>query len=590
MTQTLPGRAAPPVLGGRWGRSSDDPAAARRRHLLGLLYDPATAASLDAALSALLARGPHPTPTRPLDETDAWLIAYPDHVRDASGARTPLQALADLVDAHLSHAVSGVHTLPLHPSSSDGGFAVMDHSQVDPAFGTAADVRRLAAGGTWVADAVVNHVSAQGTWFRRWLAGDPAVEGWFTMLDATTDTSAVTRPRTSPLRTEVTRDDGSVVGVWTTFSADQVDLDYREPGVLLAMVEVLLGYVALGARAVRLDAVGFAWKDPSTTSLNLPGAHLLVQLLRACLDAVDPGLVLVTETNVPHEENVAYLGRDGEREAQAVYQFALPPLTLHAFTTGDARPLRRWAEQLWFPAQGQTYLNFLASHDGIGVRAVEGLLAPAEVDRLVEVTRAAGGVVNERTAPDGSRRPYELAVTWADVVGHGCAPADAVRRHLSSHALALALRGVPLLYLGSLVAAAGDTETYARTGHGRDLNRRRWDADELDELLATPGSRAAAALSGISAMLQVRRQHAAFAPDAGQVVHGEQDGILVVERVPADGCRAAVVVNVSDAPVALELPPGRWARVDAGADVDGSAAVPGDLLGPWENAWFVELR
>ena len=165
-----------------------------------------------------------------------------------------------------------------------------------------------------------------------------------------------------------------------------------------------------------------------------------------------------------------------------------------------------------------------------------------------------------------------------------------MRRHLSSHALALALRGVPLLYLGSLVAAAGDTETYAATGHGRDLNRRRWDADELDDLLATPGSRASAALSGISAMLQVRRQHAAFSPESGQVVHGEQDGIVVVERVPADGCRAAVAVNVSGRPVALELPPGRWARIDAGADVEGSAAAAGDELGPWENAWFVELR
>lgn len=590
MTETLPGRSLQPVLGGRWGRASDDPAAARRRHLLGLLYDPATADRTDAALAALLARGPRPTPTRPLDETDAWLVAYPDHVRDGSGARTPLAALADLVDAHLSHAVSGVHTLPLHPSSSDGGFAVMDHDQVDPAFGTTADVRRLAAGGTWVADAVVNHVSAQGTWFRRWLAGDPAVEGWFATLEPGTDTRAVTRPRTSPLRTEFARADGSVVGVWTTFSADQVDLDYREPGVLLAMVEVLLGYVALGARAVRLDAVGFAWKDPSTSSLNLPGAHLLVQLLRACLDAVDPGLVLVTETNVPHEENVAYLGTDGEREAQAVYQFALPPLVLHAFTTGDARPLRRWAGELRFPAAGQTYLNFLASHDGIGVRAVEGLLPAAEVDRLVEVTRAAGGVVNERTLADGTRRPYELAVTWADVVGHGCSAEDAARRHLSSHALALAMRGVPLLYLGSLVAAANDTATYGRTGHGRDLNRRRWQAEDLDALLGTPGSREQASLSGISAMLQVRRQHAAFSPAAAQVVHGEQDGLVVVERLPADGCRAAVAVNVSGRPVVLELPPGRWARVDAGADADGSAADAGDELAAYENAWFVEIR
>ena len=561
----------------------------RRRELLGLLYDEADAERLDRELARLLSAGLRPRPTPPVDETDAWLIAYPDHVRDDTGGRSPLGALADLVDAHLSPAVSGVHTLPLHPSSSDGGFSVMDHSAVDPAYGSAEDLRRLAAGGTWVADAVVNHVSAQGTWFTRWLAGDPAVDGFFRLLEATTDTSSVTRPRTSPLRTGFTRADGTTVGVWTTFSADQGDRDYTEPRVLLAMVQVLLDYVALGARAIRLDAIGFAWKDPATTSINLPGTHHLVQLMRACMDAVDPGLVLITETNVPHAENVAYLGLDGEREAQAVYQFALPPLTLHAFTTGDATALKRWARSLWFAGPGRTYLNFLASHDGIGVRAVEGLLPVAEVDRLVRATRSAGGVVNERTLPGGGTRPYELAVSWAEVMGAGHDEATGMRRHLSSHALALALRGVPLLYLNSVLAAANDTDTFEVTRHGRDLNRRRWDATDLDRRLATPGSREQAALSGLSAMLHVRRQHAAFSPDSGQVVHGEDPALVVVERIPDDGCRAAVAVNVSGHAVPLDLPPGRWARIDAGADLDGSAAAHGDLLEGYGNAWFVEV-
>jgi glucosylglycerate phosphorylase len=594
MTETLPGRSALPAAvlrrPGDLSRRSGDRTAGRRRHLLGLLYDEATADALAGALTATLADATRPTTTRPMDETDAWLIAYPDHVRDDTGARTPLAALADLVDVHLSPAVAGVHTLPLHPSSSDGGFAVMDHSVVDPAYGSASDVRRLAAGGTWVADAVVNHVSAQGRWFRGWLAGDPAYDGFFRGLDADVDTRAVTRPRTSPLRTEFTRADGSTAGVWTTFSADQVDLDYREPRVLLAMVQVLLDYVALGARAIRLDAIGFAWKDPGTTSLNLPATHHLVQLVRACLDAVDPGLVLVTETNVPHEENVAYLGLDGEREAQAVYQFALPPLTLHAFVTGDAGGLKRWARSLWFAGPGRTYLNFLASHDGIGVRAVEGLLPPAELDRLVQATRACGGVVNERTLSDGSTRPYELAVSWAEVIGAGHDPATAMKRHLSSHALALALRGVPLLYLNSLVAAANDHAAYDRTGHGRDLNRRRWEATDLDDRLATPGSRESTALAGLSEMLHVRREHAAFSPDAAQLVHGEHRALVVVERIPEEGCRAAVAVNVSGTAVPLELPVGRWARIDAGADQRGSAATDGDLLEPFENAWFVEVR
>ncbi|WP_336921305.1 alpha-amylase family glycosyl hydrolase [Aquipuribacter sp. SD81] len=588
MTETSLGRALAPARD-----RVRATAGSRRRHLLGLLYgDHLDAAGLDAVadrLDALLLEAPRPTPTRPLDETDAWLIAYPDHVRDTSGARSPLTALAELVDAHLSPAVTGVHTLPLHPSSSDGGFAVMDHSLVDPAHGTRQDVRRLAAGATWMADAVVNHVSAQGTWFRGWLAGDPAYDGFFLVLDDATDTRAVTRPRTSPLRTVVDRVDGST-GVWTTFSADQVDLDYREPRVLLAMVGALLDYVGQGARAIRLDAIGFAWKDPATSSLNLPGAHHLVQLFRACLDEVDPGLVLVTETNVPHAENVAYLGLDGEREAQAVYQFALPPLVLHSFVSGDARVLRRWARDLWFAGPGRTYLNFLASHDGIGVRAVEGLLDDEEVRALVAATERAGGAVNARALPDGTTRPYELATTWAAVIGAGHDEATAMRRHLSSYALALALRGVPLVYLGALLAAGNDTATAARTGHARDLNRARWDAADLELLLTTRGTREEASLAGLSDMLLLRRSYAAFSPDAEQRVHGEDPAIVVVERVPQSGCRAVVVVNTGDRAVPLELPEGRWARVDSGADLPGAALLAGDPLEAWGNAWFVEVR
>ena len=259
MSATLPGRPGSPSPGtvavpartssprGRpAARRTADPRATHRRYLLDQLYDAPTAERLAEDLAGLLAGGLRPRPTRPLDENDAWLIAYPDHVRDDSGSRTPLAALADLVDAHMSPAVSGVHTLPLHPSSPTAASPSWTTGSSTLAYGTAEDLRRLAAGGTWMADAVVNHLSAQGTWFRRCLDGDPRFEGFFRTLDAGTDTGRVTRPRTSPLRTEFSRADGRRVGVWTTFSADQVDLDYREPEVLLAMVRVLLDYVGPG--------------------------------------------------------------------------------------------------------------------------------------------------------------------------------------------------------------------------------------------------------------------------------------------------------------------------------------------------------
>ena len=363
-----------------------------------------------------------PVADRPLDERAAWVIAYPDHV--TAPGRAPLAVLDEVVARHLTPSITGVHTLPVHPSSSDGGFSVLDHAVVDPAFGSWADLSRLAGRTTWMADAVVNHTSAQGTWFRRFLAGEAPYDGFFVRLPDGVDTSAVVRPRTSPLAHDFVADDGRVERVWTTFSADQVDLDFRSPDVLLAVVDAVLRYVAHGARAVRLDAVAFVWKDPATPSINLPEAHVVVQLLRACLDRVAPDVVLVTETNVPHAENVSYFGDPpGAPEADAVYQFALAPLVLHAALTGSTAVLRTWLGALRPPPPGRTFLNFLASHDGIGLRPVEGLVDDAGLDALVAATRSAGGVVNERTV--GARdRPYELAVSWFALMADGVDEAD----------------------------------------------------------------------------------------------------------------------------------------------------------------------
>ncbi|MGF1663364.1 MAG: alpha-amylase family glycosyl hydrolase [Kineosporiaceae bacterium] len=559
--------------------SAEDPAR-RRRRLLGQLYGRREAAELDRRLAALLARAAAPrrgTERPRLDQRDAWLIAYPDHVREPG--RSPLAALADLVRDHLAPEITGVHTLPLHPASGDGGFAVRDFSRVDPRHGEESDVRRLAAATDWTADAVVNHVSAGSDWLRRHLAGDPGYEGFFRSLDPATDVSAVVRPRTTPLAHRFVRADGVAVDLWTTFSGDQVDLDYRTPDVLVAVVEVLLRYVALGARAIRLDAVAFLWKDPAGPSVHLPQTHWLVQLFRACLDSVDPGVLLVTETNVPHHENVTYLGLAGEREAQAVYQFPLPPLVLHSLASGSAATLADWARRCAFPEGERTYLNFLASHDGIGLRAVEGLLPPAEADRLAALAEAAGGAVNHRSAPGGPR-PYELAVTWFDAVGHGHHEDAAVARHLASHAVALALRGVPLLYLGSVLAASNDVAAHRRSGHARDLNRRRFTTAEITAALADPGSRARRVRDGLRAMLRVRRGLAAFSPWSAQVVHEAPDELLLVERIPERGPRALVAVNVSDHPVPLDLPRGAWTPVSA-------HHRPGSLP-PWRSAWFVE--
>jgi glucosylglycerate phosphorylase len=340
--------------------------------------------------------------------------------------------------------------------------------------------------------------------------------------------------------------------VWTTFSADQVDLDYRNPNVLLAALDILLRYCAAGATAIRLDAIAFIWKVEGSPSINLPETHDLIELLRSWLDEVDAGVMIVTETNVPHAENVAYLGRPGRREAQAVYQFALPPLVLHTMATGDPSELVAWASSLDEPPSGCTYLNFTSSHDGVGLRPVEAILPADAVWGMVRLCESGGGVVNRRRAHDGTDVPYELASTWfALMTAIDAHPERALARHILSQAFVLALRGIPLLYTHVLLASENDLERYRRSGVARDLNRADVEFDTLRAMMADEESRAARATGAIRRMLATRAGSDAFDPAAPQRV-SRQGSVVIVERT-GQTRTARVLLNVSTEDATVEL-------------------------------------
>ena len=480
---------------------------------------------------------------------DAWLIAYADSFQQPGVP--PLVTLGEVIDRHLAPEIDGVHVLPFHPASSDRGFSVVDYGAVEPAFGTWDDVAALAAGRRFMADAVLNHMSAESGWFRSFLAGEAPYDRFFRTVDPDADLSMVVRPRTLPLVTSFDGGDGPV-HVWTTFSADQVDLDYRNPDVLLAALDVLLRYRAAGATAIRLDAIAFLWKVEGSPSINLPETHDLIELLRSWLDEVDPGLMIVTETNVPHAENVSYLGRPGRREAQAVYQFALPPLILHTLTTCDPAPLAAWAADLGEPPAGCTYLNFTSSHDGVGLRPVESLLPADALHRMTELCESAGGAVNRRRAQDGEV-PYELASTWYSLMSAiDPEPERALARHVLGQAFVLALRGIPLLYTHVLLASDHDVEGYRRTGIARDLNRADVNVEVLDALMADPRSRASRATTAIRRMLRQRATSSAFHPDAPQdVTH--KGSVVIVERTAGSGDTTRVLLNVSTEDTTIDL-------------------------------------
>ncbi|MCA9930047.1 MAG: hypothetical protein KC419_16305, partial [Anaerolineales bacterium] len=209
---------------------------------------------------------------------DIVLITYGDQVQEPEKA--PLQTLAEFCRVWLNGRISTIHILPFYPYSSDDGFSVIDYKAVNPALGSWEDVRSLGSTFNLMFDAVINHISAESDWFQRFLQDDPHYRRYFTIVDPNSDLSSVFRPRALPLLTAVTTPSGPK-NVWSTFSPDQIDLNYANPDVLLDILDTLIFYVAHGARYIRLDAIGFMWKETGTSCIHLPQTHRTIQLMRS---------------------------------------------------------------------------------------------------------------------------------------------------------------------------------------------------------------------------------------------------------------------------------------------------------------------
>lgn len=470
-----------------------------------------------------------------LTQQDVVLITYGDQIGEPG--RPPLQSLAEVLGGVWRGVVSTVHILPFYPYSSDDGFSVIDYTSVDPQLGDWSDIERLRAHARLMFDAVVNHISAQSDWFGAFLRGEPGAERRFISMDPTTDLSQITRPRTTPVLTRFETARGPAY-IWTTFSADQIDLNFADPDLLLEIVQVLLDYVAHGAELIRLDAIGYLWKEVGTRCIHLPQTHRVVQLFRAALDIVAPGVLLITETNVPHHDNISYFG-DGANEAQLVYQFPLAPLVLDAFATGSALYLSEWASGLAAPSDTTTFFNFLASHDGIGVVPATGILGPPAIAVLAAQAEAHSGHVSYKTNPDGSQSAYELNITLFDALSNPDNQAEPIDRKidrfLCANAIMLALQGVPGIYVHSLIGSHNYHPGVRATGRFRSINREKWDRATLERRLGDPADSASMVFTRMSKLITVRRGQRAFHPNGPQRVIAVGDALFTVLRSSPDG-------------------------------------------------------
>ena len=514
-------------------------------------------------------------------ERDVVLITYADQVQTPNGPALP--ALQEfLTTTGLVDLVSTVHLLPFYPYSSDDGFSVVDYRQVHPDAGNWSHVRELAQQVDLMFDLVLNHCSRHSDWFENYLAGTEPFVRYFFEADPAEDLSQVTRPRSLPLLSAFETSRGTRF-VWTTFSPDQVDLNFAEPAVLAEFIDILLFYVRQGARIIRLDAIAYLWKEIGTACIHLPQTHQVVKLMRDVLDAVAPNVLLLTETNVPHAENVSYFG-DGD-QAHMVYQFSLPPLLLDAFLSNDATALRSWLSGLAGTPPGTTFFNFTASHDGIGVRPLEGLVSAERFDSLVQAARQRGSLIGTKRNPDGTDVPYELNIAYVDALGEpdGMDTSLHARRFLSSQAIMLALPGVPGVYFHSLVGTQNDYQGAQASGIPRRINRRKFQLTELLQTLGDADSLQAKIGTGFQHLLRTRTQQPAFHPNGPcKVVELGDTALLAFERTSCDRSqRILCVTNLAPELRCFELhETGR----DLLSNQDGP--VGSTNIGPYQTMWI----
>ena len=537
-------------------------------------------------------------PRRRFTEKDAVLITYGDLI--VSEGRMPLQTLSDLAVVFFRGLVTTIHVLPFFPSSSDRGFSIVSYEEVDPKLGSWDEIARLGLGFRLMFDGVFNHVSAKSRMFQKFLAGDPEYDRFFRVFSSREEIDddllrLVLRPRTSDLLSEFATVDGPR-WLWTTFSRDQIDLNFRHPRVLVEVLDILLTYVRRGADLIRLDAVTYIWHELGTSCAHLRQTHEVVKLVRDVLDAAAPHVGLVTETNVPHADNVTYFG-DGSDEAQMVYNFALPPLVLHAFVTGSAEKLSEWAAGLVPPSETTAFFNFLASHDGIGLMGARGILPEPEIALLCDRVRSVGGLVSMRTGEGGAAIPYELNVTWWSALNDAGSGEEAERqvdRFVASRAVALALRGVPGIYLLSFFGARNDLEAVRRDGQARSINRSALREEWLFEQFSDPTSIPSRTASRFIDLLARRAAEPAFHPAAPQKILRLDARLFALARTPLGGGAAVVAVaEVSGSDVRT-----RFRLSDAGlaggplVDLVSGKEVPSDGrevtldLRPYQVVWL----
>ncbi len=533
------------------------------------------------------------------DEQDVVLITYGDTIIEPESElseglkKPPLQSLQHFLHKYCASSINNVHILPFFPYSSDDGFSVIDYSTVNQSLGDWDDVSKIANEFGLMVDLVINHCSARSMWFENFIKQVSPGKDFFFTADPSLDLSEITRPRTSPLLRETETAEG-VKNVWCTFSHDQVDFDFTNPDVLIAFVDIIRLYLDKGTRIFRLDAIAFLWKIVGTNCINLPQTHNMVRLLRVLIEHAAPHSIIITETNIPNRENLSYFGN--ANEAHAIYNFSLPPLLLNTLITGDCTYLKTWLMSMPPAQNGTFYFNFVASHDGIGLRPAEGLLSDEEIRDLADCMQKFGGKVSWRTAENKTQKPYELNIALIDALQGDIHGPDEfqIQRFLCAHTIMFGLEGIPGLYIHSLLGTTNDYEKVANTGQNRSINRHRWDYDALTHELDDAHSLHHQVLTQMTQLLSVRKAQKAFHPNATQFTLQLGEQVFGYWRQSIDRKQSIFCIsNISKHQQNIRLSDINLIGTDSWIDLLSQRPIHSQsehlLLEPYESAWISNI-
>ena len=562
------------------------------------------------------------TPTPQINhwsEKDTILITYGDSILNQD--EKPLQTLHRFLQGYCADTISSVHILPFFPYSSDDGFSVIDYASVNEALGDWHDIKQIAQSYHLMSDLVINHCSSRSKWFDNFIRGEGTGYDYFYTAatyslsnaavstntdksderDDSYDIETVVRPRTSPLFRSTQTASGEQQ-VWCTYSHDQVDLDFSNPKVLINFVSIIRQYLDNGVKIFRLDAIAFLWKKAGTPCINLPETHEMVRLLRTLIEHARPDAVIITETNIPNKENLTYFGNGNE--AHCIYNFALPPLLVNTLITGNCQYLKQWMMSMPPAQNGTAYFNFIASHDGIGLRPAEGLLSEQEINQLVTTMQAFGGEISWRTVTTETknnassqtkeqRKPYELNITLYDALQGTTAGRDewGHLRFICAHTIMFALEGIPGIYIHSLLGTSNDYKKLQHTSHNRAINRHRWQLNSLTAQLDDLESQHARSLHDINHLITLRTAQLAFHPNATQFTLQLGEQFFGFWRESIDRSQSIFCIsNISDTQLTLPLAGVNlissdfWYDLITGDTIDDISQIL--TLSPYQTLWL----